>query len=65
MFGVKYFLMPVSIGLALALSACAGRLSQGMLVPVAQSAEGTSRVQILAATTRQRSTTDAGEMAAN
>jgi esterase/lipase superfamily enzyme len=62
MLGVKYFLVPVSIGLALALSACAGRLSQGMLVPVAQSAEGTSRVQILAATTRQRSTTDAGEM---
>ena len=63
MFRVKYFLMPLNIGLALALGACAGgRLSQGMLVPVAQSAEGTSRVQILAATTRQRSTTDAGEM---
>jgi esterase/lipase superfamily enzyme len=33
-----------------------------MLVPVAQAAEGTSRVQVLAATTRQRSTTDPGEM---
>ena len=62
MFGVKYLLMAVSIGLALALGACAGRPSQGVLVPVAQSAEGTSRVQVLAATTRQRSTADAGEM---
>jgi len=50
------------IGLAIVLGACAGRPAQGVLVPVAQSAEGTSRIQILAATTRQRSTTDEGEM---
>ena len=60
--GVKYVFVPVCIGLALALlSACAGRPLQGVLVPVAQSAEGTSRVQVLAATTRQRSG-DAGDM---
>ena len=62
MFRVKHFLAAASVGLALALSACAGRPSQGVLVPVAQSAEGTSRVQVLAATTRQRSTADPGEM---
>ncbi|MGA7390482.1 MAG: alpha/beta hydrolase [Pseudolabrys sp.] len=62
MFRVNHGLAAASIGLALGLSACAGRLPQGMLVPVAQSAEGTSRVQVLAATTRQRSTTDPGEM---
>jgi hypothetical protein len=53
MLGVKYVFVPVSIGVALALlSACAGRPLQGVLVPVARSAEGTSRVQVLAATTR-------------
>ena len=57
----KYLFVPVSIGLVLALSACAGRPSEGVLVPVAQSAEGASLVQVLAATTRQRST-DAGDM---
>jgi esterase/lipase superfamily enzyme len=62
MFQMKYFLTPASIGLALALGACASRPLQGVLVPVAQSAEGTSRVQVLAATTRQRSTADVGEM---
>jgi esterase/lipase superfamily enzyme len=61
MLGVKYVFVPVGISLALALSACAGRPLQGVLVPVAQSAEGTSRVQVLAATTRQRSG-DAGDM---
>ena len=33
-----------------------------MLTPVAEAAEGSTRVQILAATNRRRSTTDAGEM---
>src|SRR5512136_442893 len=61
MFCLKHVLATVSIGLALALSACAGRPLQGVLVPVAHSAEGTSSVQVLAATTRQRSG-DAGEM---
>ena len=40
MFRVKHVLVAASIGLALALSACAGRPSQGVLVPVAQAAEG-------------------------
>ena len=48
--------------LALASCSCAGRPLQGVLVPTAQSAEGTSRIPILIATTRQRSTKDAGEM---
>jgi esterase/lipase superfamily enzyme len=41
---------------------CSTRPSQGVLVPVAESAEGTSRVPVLAVTTRRKSTTDVGEM---
>jgi esterase/lipase superfamily enzyme len=48
--------------LALVCCSCAGRPLLGVLVPTAQSAEGTSRIPILIATTRQRSTDDAGEM---
>jgi len=62
MFKTERLVTAACIGLALAAGACAGRPSQGVLVPVAQSAEGGSRVQVLAATTRQRSTADAGEM---
>ncbi len=50
------------IGIALAAGGCATRPSQGVLIPVASAAEGASRVQVFAVTTRQRSTTDAGEM---
>jgi esterase/lipase superfamily enzyme len=50
------------LGLTLLVGACAGRPSQGVLIPTAVAADGTSRVPILAATTRQRSTTDPGEM---
>ena len=51
------------LGLALACGGCSsGRPTQGVLIPVAAAAEGTSRVQVLAATTRRRSTTDAGAM---
>ena len=62
MFPTKHILAMAGVCLALAAGACAGRPSQGVLVPVARPAEGASRVQILAATTRQRSTADAGEM---
>ena len=62
MFQTKPFVTAAGIGLALALVACAGRPSEGVLVPVVQSAEGTSRVNVLVATTRQRTTADAGEM---
>lgn len=62
MFQAKHLLTAAVIGLALALGACAGRPLQGVLVPDAQSAEGTSRVDMLVATTRQRATADAGEM---
>src|SRR5882757_7810612 len=48
--------------LALVCSSCTGRSLQGALVPTAESAEGASRVPILVATTRERSTDDAGEM---
>ena len=50
-----------AISIALVLGACAGRPSQGVLVPMA-TVEGASLVPIFAATTRQRSTTDPGEM---
>lgn len=48
--------------LGLVCSACSGRPLQGVLLPTAQSAEGVSRVPVLVATTRQRSTTDPGDM---
>lgn len=47
---------------ALLCCSCAGRPLQGVLVPTAESAEGTSRIPLLIATTRQRATGDAGEM---
>jgi len=47
----------------MACCACSSnRPSQGVLTPVAVSLEGTSRVSVLAATTRRRSTSDPGEM---
>jgi esterase/lipase superfamily enzyme len=58
--------LATSGALAVALFACAAcsstRAWQGVLIPVAETAEGTSRVPVLAATTRRRSTTNAGEM---
>ena len=47
---------------ALLCCSCAGRPLQGVLVPTAESAEGTSRIPLLIATTRQRATGVAGEM---
>lgn len=47
--------------MALACCCCAGRPLEGVIVPTAETAEGASRVQVLIATTRQRSE-DAGEM---
>src|SRR5271163_4237975 len=55
-------IFPLSAALiAIILCGCAGRPSQGVLVPIA-ALEGNSIVPIFAATTRQRSTTDPGEM---
>lgn len=51
-----------TLGLFLACSACAGRPVQGVLIPVADTPVGTSRVPVLVATTRQRSAVDKGEM---
>jgi esterase/lipase superfamily enzyme len=48
--------------LALLCCSCSGRPAQGVLVPVTDTVEGTSRVTVLAATTRKRSTTDTAEM---
>jgi esterase/lipase superfamily enzyme len=52
----------LAIALTIACGSCTGRPSQGVLVPVTESVPGTSRVPIFVATTRQRSTTDPGEM---
>jgi esterase/lipase superfamily enzyme len=51
-----------AIAVAIVCGSCASRPSQGVLIPVIETAEGTSRVPILVATTRRRSTTDPGEM---
>jgi esterase/lipase superfamily enzyme len=56
------YLAVSAIAVAVGCCACSGRPSQGVLVPVTETAEGTSRVPIFVATTRQRSTTDPGEM---
>jgi esterase/lipase superfamily enzyme len=47
--------------IAVALTACAGRPSQGVMIPTA-AVPGTSLVPIFVATTRQRSAVDPGEM---
>lgn len=48
--------------LALACCSCAARPLQGVLIPTAESAEATSRVPIMIATTRQPASDDPGEM---
>jgi esterase/lipase superfamily enzyme len=58
----RHLALAAALGIALACSACAGRPTQGVLVPVTERADGTSQVALLAATTRARSTTDEGEM---
>jgi len=58
----RYLIVVAVAVLTLACAACSGRPSQGVLIPVAAAVEGTSRVPVLAASTRQRATTDAGAM---
>jgi esterase/lipase superfamily enzyme len=58
---VQGLFVTATAALALACSACSERPSGGVLIPVAVAAEGTSRVPVLVATTRQRST-DLAEM---
>jgi len=58
----RHLLVVAAFGLTLACGACSTRPTQGMLMPVAVDVDGTSRVPVLAATTRQRSATDAGAM---
>jgi len=56
-------LTAAAIASAIFCCGCSGRLAQGALVPVAQvDADGISFVPLLVATTRSRSTADAGEM---
>jgi esterase/lipase superfamily enzyme len=56
-------LTAAAIASAICCSGCSGRLSQRALVSVAQAdTEGTSRVPVLVATKRNRSTTNVGEM---
>ena len=52
----------VALGLALGCGACSDHARHGVLIPVAESAEGTSRVPLLIATTRQQLVSDPGEM---
>jgi esterase/lipase superfamily enzyme len=52
----------LAVAMALVSGSYSIRPTRGVLVPVAEIAEGTSRVPIFVATTRQRSTTDPGEM---
>src|SRR5262249_31691999 len=52
----------MSIALLLLCCSCASRLLQGALIPNAQSADGTTRIPILVATTRTRATSNPGEM---
>jgi len=52
----------MSVALILLCCSCASRLLQGALTPNAQSANGTTKVPILVATTRNRATSDPGEM---
>jgi esterase/lipase superfamily enzyme len=58
----RHLLIVAASGLMLACAACSSRPLQGMLTPVAADVDGTSRVPVLVATTRQRSANDAGEM---
>ena len=60
MFQAKHHLSLASVGLALALGACAG--ASESLLTRSPLVEAPSRVNILVATTRQRSPADAGEM---
>jgi esterase/lipase superfamily enzyme len=48
--------------MAFACSSCATRPMQGVLVPTVEAVSGSSRIPILLATTRQRSSNDPGEM---
>lgn len=52
------------MGVAIVCAGCAGRPDKGVLTPVAEKTniEGASRVTVLAATTRQRSNADPGDM---
>jgi esterase/lipase superfamily enzyme len=58
----KGFLAVRLIAMAIFCVSCSGRPLQGVLVPVTETVEGSSRIPIFIATTRQRSTTDPGEM---
>jgi len=51
-----------AVTISLLFVGCSSRPIQGALIPVATVVDGTSRVMVLAATTRQRSTTDPGAM---
>jgi esterase/lipase superfamily enzyme len=52
----------VVFAMALACCGCVGRPLQGVLIPASESADNTSRVPILVATTRGRAAVDTGDM---
>src|SRR5438270_8179725 len=51
-----------ALTMALACCSCASRPLQGVIIPTNAATEGTSRVSILVATTRERSSGNIGEM---
>lgn len=58
----RHYLALVLLGAAFVCSACSDRPLQGVLIPVTETAPGTSRVPMLVATTRRRAPADPGEM---
>jgi esterase/lipase superfamily enzyme len=58
----RHLLVVAAAGLMLTCGGCSTRPTQGMLMPVAATVDGTSRVPVLAATTRQRSANDSAAM---
>ena len=56
------FVLAAATGAVLVVAGCTGRPAQGVLTPIAEIPAENSRVDLLVATTRRRSTTDPGEM---
>jgi len=59
---VRIVAVGLAVGCSLVIGGCSSRPIQGVLIPQANSAPGTSRVPVLVATTRERSTDDPGAM---
>jgi len=60
--GLRWAVVWSLVTVSALLAGCSTRPQQGVLIPVADATGGASRVHVLAASTRQRSSTDPGEM---